>query len=257
MKFFFFILLSIFIVLIYFESCQKSDSSGTTPFSVLLTDAPTTTYDSVVIDLEGVNVIQATSTAATVALNANKGFYNLLNYTNGKTVLIASANLPTTMVLQVQLMLGLNNYVVVGGIRYPLATPAAQQSGLKLNVHAALTAGVQYVITVDFDAAQSIIKTGPSSYSLKPVIRIVNTTTGGSIIGLATPKAALATVAMAINAPDTFSTLTDTSGQFLIKAIPAGVYTVVLAPKQPYLNDTIRNVFVVNDSITNLGTITF
>jgi len=252
------VLIAIFVALIYLQSCSKKDSSSSmTPFKVRLTDAPSTTYDSVIIDVQGVEVTQATSTATAVALNVNSGRYDLLNYTNGRDTLIAFANLPTTMVLQIRLILGPNNYVVIGGIQYPLKTPSAQQSGLKLNVHATLIASVEYIMTLDFDAAQSIVNTGNGGYILKPVIRVVSTSVGGSIKGIASPLLALPAVAMAINAPDTFSAITDPTGQFLIKAVPAGNYTVVVEPKTPYLNDTIRNVVVTNGAITDVGTINF
>src|SRR5258706_15083960 len=163
------IFLLVIIIAGYFTACNKNDNNNpTTPFKVRLTDAPNTVYDSVIIDLQAVEVTQATSTKSVVALNVNKGLYNLLDFTNGKDTLIASADLPTTMVLQVRLILGSNNYVVISGVRYPLETPSAEQSGLKLNVHATLLAGVEYIMTLDFDAARSIVVTGGGKYILKP-----------------------------------------------------------------------------------------
>src|SRR5690242_9834818 len=103
------LLLIVVIAGISIVSCKKnSDATSTTPFKLRLSDS-TTIYDSVLIDLQGVEVTQATSTKATVLLNVNKGIYNLLDFANGKDTLIASATLPSTMILQVRLILGPNN----------------------------------------------------------------------------------------------------------------------------------------------------
>src|SRR4051812_45767744 len=96
---------------IYFFSCKKDQSNtnvGTTPFYVHLTDAPNLLYDSVIIDLKSVEVINDNGT--NVMLNAVPGQYNLLDYTNGKDTLIASAELPSVTVSQIRLILGPGNY---------------------------------------------------------------------------------------------------------------------------------------------------
>jgi hypothetical protein len=61
----------------------------------------------------------------------------------------------------------------VDGVSYPLSTPSAEQSGLKLQVNATLEAGVVYTILLDFDANKSIVVTGNNTYKLKPVVSII------------------------------------------------------------------------------------
>jgi hypothetical protein len=240
-------------------SCQKADndSKGTTKVDVRMTDAAGP-YDSVVIDVQSVQIIYDGGSAAN--LNTNAGVYDLLDFTNGKDTLIASATVPSTTVAQVRLILGSNNYVVVGGIRYPLKTPSAQESGLKLDVHAALIPGTTYVLKLDFDAARSIVLTGNGMYILKPVIRIVTTPltiTTGSISGATLPDTAWPVTVTAINTPDTFSSVTDTAGAFIISNIPAATYTLILTPKAPYINDTIRGIVVTAGNTTLVGTVRF
>jgi len=67
-------------------SCNKDDDNQA-HLSVRMTDAPAT-YDVVMVDVQGVEVIGAGGTA--VLLNAGKGIYNLLDFTNGMGTLIAS-----------------------------------------------------------------------------------------------------------------------------------------------------------------------
>jgi hypothetical protein len=52
-----------------------------------------------------------------------------------------------------------------------LETPSAQQSGLKINIHLDVNAGILYQMWPDFDAGHSITKAGNNKYMLKPVIR--------------------------------------------------------------------------------------
>jgi hypothetical protein len=192
-----------------------------------------------------------------VLLNANAGMYNLLDFTNGKDTLIASGDVAAGRVSQIRLILGNNNYVVIGGIRYDLSTPSAQQSGLKLNVQTDLSPGIDYILLLDFDAGRSIVTTGNGSYILKPVIRVVSVAATGSIAGFASPDAALPALATAMNATDTLSAFTDATGHFLIRGVPAGTYTVVIEPQLPYISDTVHAVSVSVGSVTDLGTVNF
>ena len=103
-------------------SCSKSEketetASGAAVLNVRLKDAPAVIYDSVMIDVQGVEVNSNNGNAA-LMLGANAGLYNLLDYANGKDTLIASDTIPITTISQIRLILGSNNYVVIGGTRY-------------------------------------------------------------------------------------------------------------------------------------------
>ena len=60
---------------------------------------------------------------------------------------------------------------MVDSTLYPLATPSAMQSGLKLNLNKFLLPNFNNVILIDFDAHESIVEQGNGDYSLKPVLR--------------------------------------------------------------------------------------
>lgn len=161
-----------------FVSCTKNTSTTSSTLKVKMTDAPGP-YSAVNIDLQGVEVTGTNNN--TVILNANKGIYNLLDLANGKDTLLGTGSLNEGSVEQIRLILGSNNTVVINNVSYPLSTPSAEQSGLKLQVHQTLVSGVTYSILLDFDANQSIVETGNGTYKLKPVIRTIDTAISGSI----------------------------------------------------------------------------
>lgn len=61
-------------------------------------------------------------------------------------------------------------------------------------MHQKLQEGFLYNVLLDFDTNKSIIKLGNGSDKLKPVIRIIETATSGSIKGIVTPIVTFAVV---------------------------------------------------------------
>lgn len=252
------ILLSLLLIGSIFSSCTKDKETSTVPstsrFEMRMTDA-TAAYSAVNIDIQGVEV--KTSNGTTVLLNINPGIYNLLDFANGVDTLIATGILATSTISQVRLILGNNNSVVQNGTTYPLNTPSAQESGLKLQVHSVLQPGITYYMLIDFDANRSIVVTGNGQYQLKPVIRVITQAANSSIHGSVAPALALPASVLAIMGIDTVSTSTSATGNFLFQGMASGTYTVIIQPQLPFLNDTISNVNVSTGVVTELGTITF
>lgn len=250
-----YLLLSLLAGTLFFGACKdETENTPESHLSVRMTDLPGN-YDEVNIDLKGVEVTGAGGSSVT--LNVNPGIYNLLDFANGLDTLIASGDVPAGEVSQIRLILGGNNTVMVDSVVYPLATPSAQQSGLKLQIHETFAAGVSYALLLDFDANQSVVDHGNNSYSLKPVIRVITTAASGSIAGNVTPVAA-GYAAVATNVADTtkvFSSVTDATGNFLIKGVSAGTYNLVITPPAPLVADTVFNVTVTNGMTSNVGLI--
>jgi hypothetical protein len=234
------------------NSCKKESAKASYPYSVRMTDAPGP-YNAVFIDLQGVEITG--DNGQTVLLNVHSGIYNLLNFSNGIDTLIATGSLENSGVQQIRLILGPNNSVVVNNVSYPLSTPSADQSGLKLQVHQTLQAGVMYYVLLDFDANKSIVETGNGTYKLKPVIRTIETAISGSIKGKISPAGSLAFVTATSSTNVTYSSNVTTTGDFMLMGIPSGSYSVTITPVLPLVPVTRTNITVTTGATTNLGTI--
>ena len=244
---------SVFVFGILLNSCSSdSNNSAKYAYNVRMTDAPGP-YEEVNIDLQAVEVTG--SNGQTVTLNTTAGIYNLLEFSNGLSTLIATSELSDANVEQIRLILGSNNTVVVDGVSHPLSTPSAEQSGLKLQVHQTLLADIQNEILIDFDANSSIVETGNGTYKLKPVLRTVVVAVSGNIKGSITPVGTLAVVTATSSTTVEYSSSVNDLGQFQILGLPSGTYTVTITPLLPLLPVTQLDVVVVAGASTNLGVI--
>lgn len=219
---------------------------------VRMTDAPAV-YDAVLVDVQSVE-ITGSGSGAVILSNANPGIYNLLDFANGLDTLIASGDINAGTISQIRLILGSNNSIIVDGVTHPLITPSAEQSGLKIQVHKTLEPGVSYAILLDFDANQSIVLQGNGEYKLKPVIRTVDISLNGSVRGSITPAGTAATIT-ATDGTNSYSSIANANGEFLVAGIPAGTYVVVVTPDLPFLPITITAVTITTGASTNLGII--
>lgn len=239
-----------------FNACSDDNStSGSYAYKVRLTDAPGP-FSEVNVDIQAVEVIGSNGDAVT--LNTEAGIYNLLDFTNGVDTLIATSTLTDSRVEQIRLILGPNNTVVLDGVTYPLSTPSAEQSGLKLQIHQDLVADIDNSIILDFDANASIIQTGNGTYKLKPVLRPVVAAISGNIRGSISPIGTLAMVT--VTSADNLLVYTsnvDAEGNFQVGGLPAGTYTVTITPVLPLLPVVQTDVVVVVGASTNIGTIAF
>ena len=250
-------LMSLGLVALLMGSCQKDNNSttasGTAALTIRMTDGPGN-YDKVNIDLQSVEIMSETE--GKVMLNTNPGVYNLLDFSNGMDTVIATGTLKTGNISQVRLILGSNSSVVVGGQTYPLATPSAEESGLKLQLQNSLVAGVSYSLLLDFDASKSIVQQGNGGYLLKPVIRLIDSAVTGAIMGSVSPVTLHATITAEAADSVSYSTVTNASGSFLLRGVPQGTYTVTITPDLPALPVIINNVTVTTGASTDLNIIT-
>jgi hypothetical protein len=247
-----FLIASLIVFGITMNSCNSDSTSGTYAYNVRMTDAPGP-YEEVNIDLQAVEVTG--NDGQTVLLNTTAGIYNLLEFSNGLSTLIAKSELNDAKVSQIRLVLGSKNTVVVGGVTYPLSTPSAEQSGLKLQVNQTLVADIQNEILLDFDANAFIVETGNGTYKLKPVVRTIVTAISGNIKGSITPVGTLAVVTATSVDATVYSSSVNEFGQFQISGLLAGSYTFTVTPSSPLQAVTQFNVVVVAGANTNLGII--
>lgn len=254
------------ILSITFSSCGDDDSSsqsdGTSQISVKLMDAPGD-YDHVYIDVQDVKVKvndASDDEESWVSLNAiNTGVYDLLELTGGVNILLVDDfEVLSGTLNQIRLVLGEDNSVVIDGETFPLVTPSAQQSGLKIQVNETLQPNFGYTFLLDFDVDESIVDAGNSgNIILKPVIRASVEATTGTISGNVLPLG-IQTEVTASNGLDSVSAYADMDGNFLLVGLTPGIYIITVTPDPvsgllPY---TIENVEVTLENNTDLGIIT-
>lgn len=235
-----------------FEIQKKKVQSGVnqakTNYFIHMTDAPGY-FSEVNVDI--LSVVAKTNRGE-VTLNVNAGIYNLLDFQNGVDTMIATGALDSCTVSQIRLILGNRNTVVVDSMSYPLKVPSGSTSGLKLQVHHELKAGVAYHVLLDFDANKSVVKTGNNQYILKPVIRTIDTAISGSIKGMVLPLGYTDSVTVSSNGT-TYNTQVDANGYFMFQGLAPGTYDLTVYARTPYTNITLNGITVIKGKNTNLG----
>lgn len=147
-------------------SCKKD--ARTVPVQLLLTDNPIN-YEEVNVDIREVH-LKINDDAAWTRIDTKDSVYNLLDYQDGVTTVIAQDEVPEGFLKEVRFVLGPNNSVVVDGTEYPLQAPSAESSGLKIKIDKDLKETLN-TFTLDFDAALSV-KEENGGYKLSPVITL-------------------------------------------------------------------------------------
>ncbi len=243
--------------------CEKNSTEagnntigGTATLRLYLTDTPAAQYDSVNITFSEVS---AHLDSSWIILSDSLMKVNLLDLTNGHTVVLGSDDVPAGHYTQIRLKI-VDASVVVDGQMYHMDMPSGSTSGLKFGPEFTVREGATYEMVVDFDVNHSIVTTGPpfnpKGYKLKPYIRMTPMAITGSISGTLTNPEHLP-VAYAIQNNDTISSsLPDAqSGYFMSSFLPQGKYTVSLRDTMDQAYEQ-AGVMVSPGNETNLGNIT-
>jgi len=249
-------LLVVTIMAVMTMACNKNndsnDSADKPVFSVKLTDAPSG-YDAVNVEIL---YLEANLGNGWVEFPAeNPGIYNLLQFSNGNTLLlIGDTPVAPAVMTELRLILGTNNSVVVDGISYELQTPSGQTSGYKIKMDPQpLEPGGLYRLVIDFDVSESVHQTGNGKYMLKPVIRGYLETAIGGIAGTIIPSVG-AYYIEATNTTDTSGTfINPVTGEFLLVTVMPGTYNVTFYANPGFSDRTIGGVIVTAGNITQMG----
>ncbi|MCC4211844.1 DUF4382 domain-containing protein [Leeuwenhoekiella parthenopeia] len=257
----------LFVAFIAFTSCSDDSNSsdrGTAGMSVRLVDGPGD-YDHVFIDVEAVvvkynedldDLDDATDDddfeSDEYELLVDPEIYDLLELTGGTYALLADEDIPAGAINQIRLILGDDNTVVVDGETYPLATPSAQQSGLKVQFNQTLEAGVFYTVVLDFDVDKSIVTQGNGGYSLKPVIRATAIEATGAISGsvFTTGDVVIPATVSTLVGTTEVTTSTNVDGDFELVGLPEGTYDLTVRAE---ITEGVITTFIVEDVVVENG----
>jgi hypothetical protein len=226
--------------------------------SVRLTDAPG--------DFEQVNLVvtevslhrdgDADGAWETLKLDSTTTF-DLIQLQGGVLARLADGEVPAGHYTQVRLHLADGSNVVVNGTTYPLKVPSGMESGYKLIGAFDVPAGGAVDLTVDFDAARSVHRTGNGKYMLQPTCRlIVNPVqSSGAITGHLLPAGVAAKIYAVADTDTVQTTSAGADGHFTLAQLLAGTYAVAIHPAATFRDTTLHGVAVTAGQTTNLGDI--
>jgi len=255
-------------VIIY--SCQKETSGSVNPdkphtVRIFLTDHQTPVFDSVFIDLQGLQVKledDSLPNGGWVNLSIRPGVYNILRFRNGLDTLFSNGTLPNARVQKVKLVLGTQNSVMKDGQSFPLRVKSEDREVIaNLDDSNFDISNDQVMFWIDFDAGNSIQVDNSGSgnnngYRLKSHIKIFSRSRSGSIEGRVLPRAADAIVKAVIGTDTATAIPFDDNGEFKIVGLNAGTYKLLIDGQNGYQDTTINNVVVRNREDTHVPVIT-
>jgi len=264
---------------IIFFACSKeksSDSSsvpsGKQDLSLYLTDGPTDYFDKVLIDIKSVKVLVDTcdrsrrrqdnwdSTKKCFvwdSLAVKPGVYDLLSLRNGIDTLLGNGIVTDGTIRKIVITLGTNNSIVKDSVSYPLNL-LNNQTTITIRLFGNEWDNFQsghYRLWLDFDCGRSIVRLRNGDFYLAPFIKAFIIKESGAVKGIVKPNDAYPIISI-YNATDTAYAFPWRDGQFKVRGLNSGTYSVFVNAGNGYKDTTISNVSVTVGKETDLGTIT-
>lgn len=163
-------------VALLLASCGTS-RIGNGNLQVELTDAPAP-YEAVNVTLSAVEVhylgeSDGSGSARWLTVVTKPGTFDLLSLQNGTTAVLGKSALPAGDYDQLRLVLT-SAEVVTGGTAMPMTMPSGAEMGLKMNYKFKVVEDEDYVVVLDFDAAQSVKQNSNGEYMMMPVVGVMH-----------------------------------------------------------------------------------
>ncbi len=273
-------------VSLFIVACKKQVILGTNPtgskqLSVYLTDNPCQ-FDSVFIDIRYAEVKIDTNKnhinddhygdndddksndnlhndqyGIWDTLTVNPGVYNVLRLRNGIDTLLATGKLREGKVRKIRLTLGTNNSLISGGVSSPLNLFPGTNNYVYVKIHQQDQDDedeVHSAIWIDFSVCESIIRSR-GQYYLKPFLKVFAMKQFGIIEGNVFPPDALPLVRV-FNANDSALALPENDGEYKIRGLQEGTYSISIRGSNGYKGKDITNIEVQKGKETHIPDIT-
>jgi len=263
-----------------FFACKKENSvnnavpAGKQNLSIFMTDGPGY-FDSVLVDIRSVKVLIDTCSKKDHdghwedhhdrdtcdvwdSLAIHPGVYDLFTLRNGTDTLLAGGNVPAGRIIVIKIELGTHNSLVKDSVKYPLLLPPRTSPFIYITLRGDewdeyLPGRLQ--LWMDFDISRSVIRVRDNMFYLRPFIRIFTRKASGEIEGRVLPKDAF-TVITATSSNDTAYAIPGRDGEYKMRGLNPGTYSVFFNASNGYKDTTITGVNVTLGKETNLGTLT-
>ncbi len=252
----------------FFTACNKtSDNSGNGQLVIKVTDAPfpIDMVESAMITITKVEIRKAGDGISDgnpfMVLLEDTVTFDLLDLRNGVTDELLDMEIPAGSYNLLRLYVEEATLKIKDGDTYKVKVPSGQQTGIKIFVSPGLNVigGLTTELLLDFDLSNSFVVRGNfdsphgiNGFIFKPVIRAVNNTTAGRIIGMVTDtsKVKLGNAQVWVK-QDTIiaKSFTDTLGHYALIGLPAGKYSI-FATKENYDTVGYSDVNVVAGNLT-------
>jgi hypothetical protein len=280
-------------VLLIINACKKDQSASQAPpagkqnVSLFLSDAPGY-FDNVMLDIRKVEVLVDTcahdgddddwddkdrcwwdedrhddhdrrgqdTCNVWDSLAIRPGVYDLLTLRNGADTLLANGQIRKGTLKQIRITIGDNNSLVKDSISYPLKSIKGQSRiivRVRHNEWDEVTPD-NLRLWLDFDIQRSIIQVKHGQFILRPYITIFTILKMGSLSGKVTPMEAFPVISV-FNNTDTLYALPWRAGEFKIRGIKTGSYSVFVNASNGYQDTTLLDIKIDRGRDTQLGNI--
>ena len=272
----------VIVMALVFSACTKSGVNGNSSVAVFLTDGPGD-FDAVNIDIQKVEVKvdkdekhkrddnrngldddkddhlkRKDDFGEWIDLNFTPKIIDVLSLRNGIETQLGTANIDAGTVRKIRITLGTQNSVVKGSVKYDLLMDSQTSNFLYIKLfdnHRERGNRNDVKVWVDFDIASSIVEANGKFY-LKPILRPFCNANFGEIEGKVLPLDAKAVVRVSNGNGFNAVALPSREGEFKVRGLTDGTYTVTIEGIAPYAKKIITNVVVKKGEDTKIGTIT-
>jgi hypothetical protein len=262
------------------DSAQKSLAANEQRLNIYFTDNPGY-FDNVFLDIRKVEVLVDTCTSTKSddnwgndynrcwwgedhrderdscqvwdSLPIRSGVYDVLSLRNGTDTLLGNGVVPTGKVRKIVITLGDNSYLVKDSTTYPLKSPSGQVRlvvQIREDEWEEFESG-NFRLWLDFDIDRSVIQTKGGQFILRPVIHVFTVKQTGSISGVVKPADAYPVLTL-FNGTDTAYALPFKNGEYKVRGLKAGTYSLFVNASNNYKDTTITGITVEKGKNTSL-----